>query len=503
MQGLKIGGQYVQSLSGPSTYAILLPPNGSNLPIQLLFGDVHRSFNNPCQEDEKNSYYTHSDEFLGLLNEVAKVYPVDFYTESAYGYFMDRAHKVQDGYLFSKLLIKMEQCYANRWSYKYEIECPTTYIRWNHVDSRYFEKSVEGYLFQYIREFLIQQILSSKDNELVTHWLSLFEYKYSFNSNELVGYSGLYLSLLVIETIVQYAETMPKCKTLMELSPGAINELYELRMRLDNEPEQKDNIESQMDRVYIRDSGIENHYKSLVNELIDAYFDRIKPETSSLAKQLDKVEGIHINTLKSQLRRIPENSFSDILPSLNDLLSNINLDSLKVIQELLRVPTNDRNYYSRIKCEDMEALRKCCVNLKYFFEDMFSCFLEIYYISRLLQHKNSYLSVGYFGNHHTQNIIEYFTTNMNYTVLASSENVSTLIHPDDIPRCIRLDDIDLDAILRNHLTPERKRRALTHIIGLNSERKSRLESFAREYFKEKQKAGKIRDALPIPQFLKE
>jgi hypothetical protein len=52
-QGLKLNNTVIHKISGPSSYYIFLPnKENSILPIQILFGDIHKGFENPC-EDEK------------------------------------------------------------------------------------------------------------------------------------------------------------------------------------------------------------------------------------------------------------------------------------------------------------------------------------------------------------------------------------------------------------------------------------------------------------------
>ena len=58
----------------------------------------------------------------------------------------DEGDDGNDGYLFSRVVLKSKDCFGKdaRLSYKYEQDCPTTYIKWVHVDSRFFEGSMEG-----------------------------------------------------------------------------------------------------------------------------------------------------------------------------------------------------------------------------------------------------------------------------------------------------------------------------------------------------------------------
>ena len=112
----------------------------------------------------------------------------------------------------------------------------------------------------------------------------------------------------------------------------------------------------------------------------------------------------------------------------------------------------------------------------------------------MLQTKNSYLTVGYFGDNHTQKITNYLINHLGYRLSTKSEDLSPLVRAEDISRCITLDDIDLDQLLRQHLTDDRKRNIILHIKELNKDQQDRnaslRETFVRKYLPKK-------DPLPI------
>ncbi len=78
----------ISRISGPVSFYYLKPKDSSgNLPLILLFGDVHFSYDNMCTdctcEDEKNCCHAiYDDNFLKKLEKLARPNrPIDFYVE--------------------------------------------------------------------------------------------------------------------------------------------------------------------------------------------------------------------------------------------------------------------------------------------------------------------------------------------------------------------------------------------------------------------------------------
>jgi hypothetical protein len=130
----------ISRISGPVSFYYLKPKDSSgNLPLILLFGDVHFSYDNMCTdctcEDEKNCCHAiYDDNFLKKLEKLAKPNrPIDFYIE-----FFDNFDK---GVFFGSPLDKFMEfkftfCYrhaVNLIKYKY---CPAPGIRWHYTDIR-------------------------------------------------------------------------------------------------------------------------------------------------------------------------------------------------------------------------------------------------------------------------------------------------------------------------------------------------------------------------------
>lgn len=125
----------ITHISGPvSMY--YLKPNDSSLPLFLLFGDIHGSYDNmcpncTCDDREGCCQYIHSISFLKKLESLAKPdVPIDFYTE----YFED-----DDDGAFESPLDRFRQpdfqnCYKR--TSKNRSNCHVPEIRWHYSDIR-------------------------------------------------------------------------------------------------------------------------------------------------------------------------------------------------------------------------------------------------------------------------------------------------------------------------------------------------------------------------------
>jgi hypothetical protein len=122
-------------ISGPvSIY--YLKPNNNSLPLFLLFGDIHGSYENMCSEctceDAKNCCHAIYDKaFLKKIEKLAKPNrPIDFYTE----YFEDSYTQFK-GPLEKFLEPEFQACYKR--TLKNKKNCPAPKIRWHYSDIRF------------------------------------------------------------------------------------------------------------------------------------------------------------------------------------------------------------------------------------------------------------------------------------------------------------------------------------------------------------------------------
>jgi hypothetical protein len=337
--GMRLGGEQI---IGPSTYCLLLPPSGSALPIQLLFGEVHRS----VEKDEKTTY----DQFLSVLDKIGKTYPVHFYTD-------DRFIGLKD-------------------------------IHWDHLGARCLENSIEGYIFQYIREFLYKQSLQPQP---IKKWLTHFEQDLMFTRNTDVVSSGISFSMFIILFILNQVENCPR-----------------ISERLD-------------DPLEVIDREVNDHYHKFLYELMGRF------HRSSTIRHLNKLKRRGYD-LKETLKRMPGDDLEKLKPALHELFS-VDMGVLKNIQKLLLyVPiSREDEYYEQIQIEDMIEFQHGCEKLLFFLDNFFCYLLDNFYIVRMLQEKNSYLTVGYFGDAHTQHIKNYLINHLGYRVSSLDIDLDQLL----------------------------------------------------------------------------
>jgi hypothetical protein len=461
-QGLKVNNTIIKKITGPSSYAILLPPIESSLPIQILFGDIHHSTNNSC-EDENGVYSIYESDFLGLFDEIAKAYPVHFYTESAFGKFIEDIEVQEDGYLFSRLVRSTKDCYGKeaRLSYEYEEKCPTTYMNWVHVDPRYFERSVEGFICNYFRLYFKRQLESE---ELEVGWYDTFRNNYSMiQDDELYTIStvGHAICLMILREIIEYSKSVPRLLTFRELSIRAMCEIENIR---ELGGDKKD-----MDEVYRRESGVNTHYENLIDSIVSVYMNNINSDTSSMYRQFK-----NLSITKEKLYKIlKQNLDIESFYSLKDYLEEL---------DLIYMAISSITKKERVSVKKLEKFKTCLTKLSLIITYFTSSLLDMYYIVRMLKTTPSYLSIGYFGNFHTQNIIKFLVSELDYKIISSCSN-NTELHYTQVSRCIEISNsINLDFILKYYIGKSRMDSLEKHHIILLHEHAHRLESLKNSMF---------------------
>jgi hypothetical protein len=479
--GLKVNNTIIKKITGPSSYAILLPPIDSSLPIQILFGDIHHSTNNSC-EDEKGVYSIYESDFLGLFDEIAKAYPVHFYTESAFGKFIEDIEAQEDGYLFSRLVRSTKDCYGKeaRLSYEYEEKCPTTYMNWVHVDPRYFERSVEGFISNYFRLYFKRQLESE---ELEVGWYDTFRNNYSMiQDDELYTIStvGHAICLMILREIIDSVKKSPRILTIGELSVRAQKEIQRIRDR--------NKGQNEFDKVYRRESGIDTHYEKLIDSIISMYLDNINTDTSSMYRQFK-----NLSITKEKLYKFfRQNLDIELFCSLKDYI-----DELELVYIALSPTSNINEKQTRIK--NLHKFKTCLSKLSLIITYFTSSLLDMYYVIRMLKTTPSYLSIGYFGNFHTQNIIKFLVSELDYKIISSCSN-NTKLEYTEVSRCIEItNSIDLDFILDYYIGKSRMDSLQKHHIILLHEHAHRLESLKNSMFWWMGK--QLKQAIEKPHFL--
>ena len=146
---LVVDGNRINKISGPVSMSILTPKKSElfpNLPVYMLFGDVHNDNRNMCKEGKSKGVYSVYDiEFLSLLSNVAtSTRPIDFYIEG--GDLHNKIHKrpYSEKYPMEMLWNLYAECYTHNGRkiarYKHRTKCNTiSNIRWHSGDARYFD----------------------------------------------------------------------------------------------------------------------------------------------------------------------------------------------------------------------------------------------------------------------------------------------------------------------------------------------------------------------------
>ena len=123
-----------------------------NLPLVLLWGDVHRDDSEKCEDCTCNTgdieccYNIYDKPFLQELDKLATEYPVDFYTE--YTKDMSSISRLNNpkNTLFHHFLDQATRdCHTKELRSKknYENRCPTRNIRWHYSDPRFMKNTLE------------------------------------------------------------------------------------------------------------------------------------------------------------------------------------------------------------------------------------------------------------------------------------------------------------------------------------------------------------------------
>jgi hypothetical protein len=160
---VEIGELHIKKLSGPVNLTYLFPKKdvfsekadqGIFLPIIVLLGDNHDSEENRCEPcDEKDGcFLVESDTFLRSLDQLAKEYPVDVYTE----YFPGKPVSVQ-GVLFNKFIGKTQGCYEASLRGTRQYRCSFPNVRWHYADTRFWKNKREsevGSVSRYLKDLI-------------------------------------------------------------------------------------------------------------------------------------------------------------------------------------------------------------------------------------------------------------------------------------------------------------------------------------------------------------
>jgi hypothetical protein len=159
---LFINGTPVNKISGPVSMFILTPKKSDifpNLPVYMLFGDIHDSDQNMCIDKSPETLDIYGTDFLGLLNTL--VTPnnelIDFYIEGGDLHNEETSMPYIEKYPMKMLWNLYSECYKNIRSekkiaqYPHETQCnKIPNIRFQSGDPRFFkyDKKYEKLLLQ-------------------------------------------------------------------------------------------------------------------------------------------------------------------------------------------------------------------------------------------------------------------------------------------------------------------------------------------------------------------
>lgn len=185
------------TLSGPMSYTYLKPSEeayqiyqnqGLELPLVILFGDVHFSQKKkcpiPCTPD--NCLEIADNTFLQGIDALAENTPIDFYTESQ-EYFHSKDKFGDQGVLFTSFLEKLSlYCHRRnkRTNAEYNAKCGARNIRWQYGDIRFMwhYKECVPTLFQQYMGYLLTDEVETLSLHQLKKWISTFSPNEGFMS---------------------------------------------------------------------------------------------------------------------------------------------------------------------------------------------------------------------------------------------------------------------------------------------------------------------------------
>ena len=146
---LIVNKKEIHNISGPVSMYILKPkPNQQmfkNLPMYILFGDIHNNNDNLCDQkiDIGKTYNIYDIEFLSLFSKLSTPEePIDFYTESQDLHNYNIYEPFDTIYPMDYISSLYSQCYSKRKLVTYEYDeqkCKEIEnVRWHSADARQF-----------------------------------------------------------------------------------------------------------------------------------------------------------------------------------------------------------------------------------------------------------------------------------------------------------------------------------------------------------------------------
>ena len=462
--GLHLKGKTIHRINGPCSMYYLKPnretyleyrERGVELPILLLFGDIHQYRTGMCEScecEEKGSSCCvglHMPAFLEEIDEMAKKTPVDFFTE--FSTELEKTANQHTNVLFGDFHQALKSCYrvSKRSHPNGAKECPTEAIRFHYADARFMENRIEG--------------------------LSFHPYHVLF---------GL---------ITRGLRNHPA--TVSDMKQASVYTLGEIDLHLDFSTDEEFALEEKgraigetLLRMITSDKDIATKTHEMTTYLF-TQFEQVRGEKqSAIFRQLDKLgiqewkdKSIWIEWMTENLLGMPvyQHYMKELDAALRDPRCIAFLDSLfprftynpsKRLSDAEIKKRFASIYYPESK-EHMEALH-------WAFTLYYTKVMDAYFLARLFkqptENTSSTLSIGFFGDFHTRSMVQFLQQPLfgyETTVVASTDLVA--YNDPRISRCVTIHhSIDLYHDVQEH---HRLRFGDAHRKGLLLRYKNRLQ----------------------------
>ena len=404
---------------------------GLELPLLLLFGDIHEYRTGMCEScscEEKGPSCCvglHMTAFLGEIDEIAKKTPVDFYTE----FSKEMVSYVNEytNVLFGDFHQALKGCYdvSQRTKPRSNKHCPTESIRFHYVDSRFMEYRLEGLIYLPIRE--------------------------------LIGTISRSLSIL---GKFQSSASTNKTPAPHQIKPIFYHTLFDLGIHLDFETKEEFDLEEMgakigeaLVRMLVSDKDIATKTHEMTQHLFTALDSVRGGKQSAIFRQLDKLgiaewrdKNLWIEWMTENLLNMPvyQHYMAGLQESLQDPHFHLFLESLypRLVYKQAKRET-DAQVIHTYKTLYYPLLRTHLESLQWAFTIFYTKAMDAYFLGRLFKqptgNASSTLSLGFFGDFHTRSIVQFLQQPLfGYeTVVVASTDLVNYNDP-RIRRCVEV-----------------------------------------------------------------
>jgi hypothetical protein len=410
--GLKINDTIIKRISGPVSLTILEPIE-ENLPLIMLFGDVHFSNSYLCENcnHSVNCYDIQDNDFLKLFDELARIknLNIDFNLEHGFDIETEKDYfEYEKQGRLGLFIYKFQECL------KKNNNCITKNIKWHYVDAREIKRD---FMYNYENSFFIflRDLVYTKNDIKLQDDKQLFIVDYLFklceenNKSEIKRHN--YLNNIANIIAILKSKNLNNLFNISNRNKSLIyKQIKKLKYPYDNLTIWKNNLD-----VYIK--YILRKFKQQdINKLI--YLFEIYLDISESIFKLKKMK----NKLGKDMTDDEYNE--EIIYSTIDAYEEELNDIINILQE-----------------------NNIIINI---LMSISSSLLDIYYITRMLKSpynsKRVNLSIGFFGEAHNKNIIYFLKDILNKYKIYYNVKEKTI--GSDYDRCVMIDKfVDLNELL--------------------------------------------------------